>query len=208
MRKETRKEIRKKIIYCISILFTALFLSSCGKTDLTRDKAHEMLSKKSFYDVQSYPPIEPRYSLYYDQKAGKIESTGREEFLSYMKMLQGAGLITITEKKGTPSWKDGPIPLTWHIALTDKAKDYVVKVGNFGMFNFIKGRGVIDKVTGITNEPSDINSRIVEVTTKIITTPIAEVLPLSEKEKASRTMKVMFKKYDDGWRISGTLPGL
>ncbi len=57
---------------------------------------------------------------------------------------------------------------------------------------------VFNEITGIRKEGD--NQYIVEFSTKIVTNPLAEILPLEQHEDGVGKSVVRFVRYDDGWR--------
>lgn len=178
----------KRNISSILLLFSSIFIVSCGGNKLSRDMAEQLIKTNGHYPRDKHGEIRITVT---------VDDSRLPFFLDSFNRLKNAGLI---EYQIGPSYF-GSAHKTITGTFTDEGSKYVV-----GIVDKSKGTEVIrvktgfvefGEVTGIV-ERTALNIAEVTYTEKTVVTPFGKFFKANE-ETVSRV--ATFTKYDDGWRI-------
>lgn len=208
----------KSILLCVVVLVLSLFSIASAK-DLTRAEAAKKLSKLNFgTNVGSFPK-----SLNKDFQMGT--SGGNEPALvsqaekdiegwigqqeAIYANLEEKGFIKYNVWKGTqgqrpPGWPRAQsstvdymyVFVQFNMQATEKLNPYIIS-SDHNYYKVILANIIFNKITGVT-KISDSEARV-EFTLKTKDTPLKGLV--DEQGTPNLNRSVVFRKYDDGWRL-------
>jgi hypothetical protein len=201
-----------KSFFKILLLCFGLFFIFRGKipsnlldlisNDLSRDKVTKILA-------ETYPKESILRKL--DNKYGFDADAGANAGVGVVKRgqidkLKEFGFINTTI--ATRNDRYFGLQYEYDVVFTSKLSPYIIEeindINSWGYrppTKIIKvkiAENVFNEISGIRKEGD--NQYLVEFSTKIVTNPLAEILPLEQNEDGVGKGVVRFVRYDDGWR--------